>query len=300
MSSRLTRISLNNNGTLLICIAVLFWAGNLIVGRLAVGVVPPVALAFYRWLIGGLIALVFAWPHLRRDWPHLLANWHWMLIYGAFGIAIYNTLVYVGLTTTTAINAFLINTTVAPMVAVASFVFFGERIGLRAVLGLVVALSGVVWIILRGDLAMLKTLALNPGDFLVLIGVATYAIYTVFLRKRPPIHGMTFITVTFLLGSLMLLPFFLWEWAAVGPVPWGRMDTWLSIGYLAIFPSLLSYLCFNRGVHLLGANRASALLLLTPLLGVVLAMVFLKEQLIPAHIVGAAMIFFGLFLGRKT
>lgn len=293
------RSSWRQNGTLLVLIALLFWAGNIVVGRATVGLVSPLSLASMRWLIAGAIALVLARRHLRRDWPAIRAGWPWLLLLSLTGITAYNTLVYIGLQSTTAINGFLINTTIASVVAVTGFLLFRDRMGWRAALGLLVAMLGVVWVILGGDLASLLALELNRGDLVIFTGVVSYALYMAWLRKRPPVHPMTFIAVTFLIGAVFLLPFWALETAAGAFTAWGDPRTWWVIGYLAVFPSLVSYLCFNRGVALIGPNRASALLLMTPLVGVVLAMIFLGEALVWAHVIGGILIFAGLFIGRR-
>ncbi len=291
--------SLRENGAALIFIALLFWAGNMVAGRATVGLVAPVTLACMRWSIAGVIALFLARRHLKRDWPAIRAGWRPLVLLSLTGISGYNTLVYLGLQSTTAINGFLINTTLASVVALMCFLLFRDRLGRRAALGLVVAMSGVVWVILGGDLTKLLSLTLNRGDLIVFAGVVCYALYTALLRKRPDIHPMTFIAVTFILGFLFLLPFWVLEAATGMTAVWDDPRTWSVIGYLAIFPSLVSFLCFNRGVALIGANRASALLLMMPLVGVVLSMIFLGEALILAHVVGGMLIFAGLYIGRR-
>lgn len=289
------------NGAFLVFIALLFWAGNIVVGRATVGLVSPLSLASMRWLIAGVIALFLARRHLRRDWPAIKAGWRWLVLLSLTGITAYNTLVYVGLQSTSAINGFLINTTIASVVAVTGFLLFRDRIGWRAALGLAIAMLGVTWVILGGDIASLLALELNRGDLIIFAGVVSYAFYMAWLRKRPDVHPMTFIAVTFLLGDLFLLPFWALETAAGAVTAWGDARTWWVIAYLAIFPSLVSYLCFNRGVALIGPNRASALLLMTPLVGVILSMIFLGEALAASHVVGGILIFTGLFIGqRKT
>lgn len=280
-------------------VAILFWASNFIIGRAAVGLVPPVSLALLRWSAAAVIALVLARPHLRRDWPEVRAQWRWMLVLSVTGISAFNTLAYLGLEHTTAINGYLINTCLASIVAVLGFLLFGERLNWRAALGLAVAMAGVVWVVLGGDLGLLRSLTLNRGDLLILAGVLSYALYTVLLRKSPAIHPTTFIAVTFVTGVVVLIPFWLWEMAAGGVTVWQSPRTWMFVLYLAVFPSIVSYLCFNGGVAALGANRASALLLLTPLVGVVLAIIFLGERLLLSHVTGGVLIFAGLALARR-
>lgn len=288
-----------DNGTVLILVAILFWASNFIIGRAAVGLVSPVALATLRWMVAAAIALILARPHLRQDWPALKAQWRWVLVLSVTGISGFNTLAYLGLESTTAINGYLINTCMASIVALLGFLMFGERLSGRATLGLAIAMAGVVWVVLGGDLGLLRSLTLNRGDLLILAAVLSYAIYMVLLRKRPAVHPMTFLAATFVVGSLVLIPFWLWEMAAGGVTAWQSPRTWLFILYLAVFPSIVSYRCFNGAVAVLGSNRASALTLMTPLIGILLAVIFLGERLVVAHVAGGVLIFAGLVLGRR-
>ncbi len=196
---------------LLLTLASLLWSANFIVGRAVHGTVPPVALAFCRWLGASLLVLYPAWPQLRRDWPAIRQAWPILLLLAALGIAAFNTLVYTGLQTTQALNALLMQSTMPVLIVAFSFLLFGERVNGRQALGIALSLAGAAAIILRGDPAALATLAINHGDLLVMLAVLCYAAYSALLRKRPAIHPLSFVTVTFVAGTAMLLPFFLAE-----------------------------------------------------------------------------------------
>ncbi len=296
---RLGNLLTTDNGVVLIMIAVLFWAGNFVMGRIAVDYIPPVALAFYRWICAGLIALAVAWPNIKKDWPVIRVNWQWLTILGISGIGIYNTFVYIGVHSTTVLNTLILNASLPVVVAVMSWIFFREQLKGKQTFGLLMALAGVIYVIIKGQIATLLSITLNVGDFWVLSGVASYAIYTVFLRKRPQINGMSFIAVTFLIGAVFLFPFYVAEHMSGAMPVWQAPQTWGILLYVIIFPSLLSYICFNRGVAILGATRASTLLLTAPIWGAILALMFLGEQLTWVHLVGALLIFSGLVVGRR-
>ncbi|MGE0418289.1 MAG: DMT family transporter [Acetobacteraceae bacterium] len=279
----------------LLTFAVLFWSGNFIVGRAIAGTVPPVALAYWRWTLGLGLVICLGTSQIRRDWPVLRRHWRVLLVLGALGIAVFNTLVYLGLQFTTAVNALLLQSAMPVMILAASFLLFRERPGGWQVLGVLVSIVGVAVIATHGDWHMLASLKLNAGDVWILAAVASYALYSALLRQRPAVHPLSFLAATFAIGSVMLLPLYVHEHlriAQVQPVP----AAWLAIAYVAVFPGFLSYLLFNRGVELAGANTAGHFVHLMPIFGSVLAILLLGETLAGFHLVGGALIAAGLVL----
>lgn len=285
---------------LLLTLAPLFWAGNFVIGRAVHADVPPIGLAFWRWVIGFLLVLPFAWRGLVRDRAVIRRHGPILLALAVLGIAAFNTLVYLGLQSTTAINGLLMQSTMPVLIMALSFLVLGERITARQGLGVVVSMAGAVVVITRGDLGALTGLALNRGDLLILLAVLGYAGYSVLLRRRPAMGAMSFLAVTFGAGALMLLPLAVWEAMVGGRVlDINHTTTILAVGYVAVFPSILSYLCFNRGVQLVGANRAGLFIHLLPLFGTLLAVAVLGETLQPAHAAGMALILGGIALATR-
>ncbi len=283
---------------LLMLLPPLFWAGNFVLGRAVSEAVPPVALAFWRWVLGALILLPFAWPHLRRDLPVLGRNWVIVLLLSGLGIAVFNTFAYIGLAYTTALNGVMIQSVMPVMIVGMSFLFFRDTVtGLQA-LGIAVSLGGALTLVSRGDPSAMASLRFNVGDLWIFAAVTSYAAYTALLRRRPNVHGFSFIVVTFLLGALMLLPFMLMESAQGRPL---RIDatSLASIGYVAVFASILAYICFNRAVLLLGANRAGLSIHLIPVFGSLLAILFLGERLQWFHAAGITLIAVGVVLATR-
>ncbi len=283
---------------LLLFFAILFWAGNVVLGRAVRLDVPPVGLAFWRWFAGFLLIIGFAWPHLKRDWPVILQHKGIILWLSFLGIAVFNTLVYTGLQFTTAINILLLQATMPLLIIVMSYFFFRDAITFRQGVGIVFSLGGVLTIITQGNWQTLAGLSLNSGDVLMLIAVVSYAAYSAFLRLRPQMHPLSFIAISFIIGSIMLLPFYIWE-NIVGRVMTFDQVTLLAVGYVAIFPAILSYLCFNRGVDLVGANRAGLFLYLMPVLGSILAILLLGERFQLFHAVGIGLIVVGIALATR-
>lgn len=272
-----------------------FWAANIVIARAIAGQVPPVALAYWRWTGAFLVAVGFAWPHLKRDWPVLLRHWRMMLLLAATGIASYNTLVYVGLNGTTALNALLLQSAMPVLVLVWAFAVFGDRPTAGQATGVLVSLSGVAVISSHGSLTALLHLTLNAGDIWILCAVVIYALYTPLLRRRPPVHPLSFLVAAMGIGSMMMLPFYLGE-AATGAAIVGGWPSYAALAYTAVLPSFVAYLFFNRAVELIGAARAGQSAHLMPVIGSVLAVVFLGEQLYPFHAGGFALIATGIVL----
>ena len=291
-------MKLKDRPYLLLTLAVLFWAGNFILGRAFHQDIPPVSLAFWRWLGASLLVTGPALPYLRRDRRALAGSWRVVLLLAVLGIASFNTLAYSGLQYTQAINAFLIQSLMPVMIVVLSFLIFRERITLLQCAGIVVSLSGAVMIIARGEPETLASLSINHGDFLVMAAIACYAGYSVILRKRPPVHPLALICTIFWLGTLVLLPLYLWEVWAVA-VMQVKLTSLLVIAYVMVFPSIVSYLCFNRGVELVGANRAGLFIHLMPVFGSLMAVLFLGEAFRWYHGAGVILIGTGIYLATR-
>lgn len=279
----------------LLVLTALFWSGNFVIGRAVHGAVPPVALAFWRWTGGFALVIAFAAPHLRRDLPELLRHWRLVLLLSALGVATFNTLVYIGLQSTTAINALLMQSAMPLVILLCSFLLFRERAGTMQLIAVLVSLVGVLVIACRGSPLAIAETAVDIGDLWVFCAVVSYAVYSVLLRRRPTVHPLSFVAATFALGAVMLLPFHVWETLAGAPMRWTDVAI-AAVVYVALFPSLLAYLCFNRGVELIGANRAGQFVHLMPAFGTVLAIVFLGEDVHLYHAIGIALIGLGIGL----
>jgi drug/metabolite transporter (DMT)-like permease len=279
----------------LLTAANLFWAGNIVLARGVAGHVPPVALAYWRWTGAFVVAVGFAWPMLKTDFPVMLRHWKMMLVLSATGIASYNTMSYIGLTSTTALNVLLLQSATPLIIIVWAFLLFRETPTVRQTLGVLVSLAGVAAIAAHGSLEVLAHLRLNRGDLWVLVALMIYGFYCVTLRKRPPVHPLSFLVAAMGIGSMMMLPFMLWEFASGARIN-GGVPSYLAIAYTAVLPSFVAYLFFNRGVELIGSGPAGQSMHLMPLFGSVLAVLFLHEQFQGYHALGIAMIAAGIAL----
>jgi drug/metabolite transporter (DMT)-like permease len=262
---------------MLLVFASLFWAGNIVIGRAVAGQVPPVTLAYWRWTGAVIVAIGFAWPYLKRDWPVLCRHWGILLLLSATGVASFNTMTYIGPQYTTALNALILQSAAPMIILLWAFVLFGERPSIRQILGMMLSLLGVAIIVGHGSLATLAQLSMGAGNAWILAGIVIYALYPPLLRCRPAVHPLSLLFAVMGIGSLMMLPFYLWEIAAGAPIR-GGLASYAAIAYTAVLPSFIASLFLNRAVELIGAGRAGQSAHLIPVLGMVLAVLFLGES----------------------
>jgi drug/metabolite transporter (DMT)-like permease len=289
---------LANQPYLLLSITALCWAGNAIVGRLAAGHIPPVTLSFLRWSIAFLIILPFAWKHLKRDWSAIRARLGMMIVLSVTGIGAFNTLQYWALEHTQALNTLLLQSAGPLFVAVWSLILLGVRLTLAQAGGIALSLTGVLVILLHGDLMALTSIEFNKGDLIFTVALAIFGLYSVLSLKRPKIHGLSFVGFTFGCGAACLIPLLIWELLS-RPVMQLDATNLLTLFYVAVFPSTLAYLCFNRGVQLIGANRAAPFFHVVPVFGSAMAIVFLGERPQLFHIIGFALVLTGVFVASR-
>jgi drug/metabolite transporter (DMT)-like permease len=289
---------LANQPYLLLSITALCWAGNAIVGRMAAGHIPPVTLSFLRWSLAFLIILPFAWKHLVRDWGAIRERLGIMIVLSITGIGAFNTLQYWALEHTQALNTLLLQSAGPLVVAVWSLALLGIRLTMAQAAGILLSMCGVLIILMHGDLTKLSNIEFNRGDLIFLIALAIFGLYSVLSLKRPGIHALSFVAFTFGAGAACLIPLFIWELFAR---PLMRLDATnlLSLFYVALFPSTIAYLCFNRGVQLIGANRAAPFFHVVPVFGTIMSIIFLGEHPQVFHFIGFALVLTGVFVASR-
>lgn len=293
------RTGLFNAPYVLLTLTALLWAGNMVLGRYVAGHVPPVTLAFLRWVGATLIILPFAWGQIRRDLP-LIRRYFWLLVLlAATGISSFNAMSYHGLQFTQAVNGLLVQSMAPLLVALWSFMLFRDRLSPGQLAGIVTSLCGVVLIISRGDLDTLLHLTPNIGDIWIVCALVIYAFYTAMLRNRPALGPLSFLATIMAIGAVLLMPFSIAE-LANGHTLHFDTTTMLTLAFVMVGPSLLAYLFFNRGVELVGANRAAPFLHLMPVFGTGLAILFLGETLAWFHLGGYALVICGIILATRS
>lgn len=276
--------------------AVLFWAGNAVIGRGVVGDIPPVALSFWRWLTALALLLPFAWRHVQASWPVIRSQLGRLTILGVLSAGLYNTLLYGAAVTTPALNIALISASMPVALALVAWITATERLTRRRALGLVVALPGVLVVVAQGSWQRLASLDVTPGDGLMVLAVASWASYSVLLRRRPPgLHPLALITMLVALAVPFIGLIYALELAA-GVTFTPRPGHLPVLAYVAVFPSILAYMGWNHGVQVIGPGRAGMFMYLMPLFTAALAVPLLGEALRGYHAAGAALILLGLYL----
>jgi drug/metabolite transporter (DMT)-like permease len=281
---------------LLLTLSSLFWSGNWIVGRALRDAVPPIGLSFWRWSLATLILVPFAWRHVAAGAPAIRRAWRPLLFLGVSGTAVFNAMCYYGVHFTTATNGLLLQSALPVMVMILTRVVFGQKLAPVQIVGAAISLCGVLAIVTRGDPAALASLSLNRGDAWVLAALVLWAGYTVCLRYRPAdVHPLGFLFVIAAVGAAATAPGYAWEIASGAA---HRIDVGVALGlcYVALFPSVLAYVCWNSALRRMAPERASLFLHLMPIFGSAMSIAFLGERLHVYHIAGMALILSGIAL----
>ena len=289
---------LNNQPYLLLSLTSLFWAGNIVLARHVGDHVPPITLTTIRWFGVFLILLPFALPHLKRDWPVLRAHLPLLLFLSAIGFAFNNAISYWALQYTQALNALLIQSSGPLFVALWSLILFGVRLTGAQLAGIAISLAGVLTIILRGDFSALAGISFNKGDVMFASSLVSFGLYSALMPRRPVTHQLSLISFTTCCGALMLVPFSFWEYSTGATLKFDTL-TLVTLAYILIFPSTLAYLFFNRGLALIGPNRAAPFFHLVPVFGSAMAILLLGEQLRLFHLTGYALVLAGVVIASR-
>jgi len=280
---------------LLLMTAPLCWAGNIVLARGVVDLIPPVSFAFWRWSTAFLLLLPFAWRRVREDWPLARQHWRILTLISLLGISCFNTLLYSAVHTTTAINGALIQSTMPAIIILISLALYREPVTMRQLGGVAACILGACLVVLRGDLGALLAMAVVKGDVIMVVAVVIYAAYSALLRQRPPMHPLSFMMVTFGIGVLGLLPLYVWEVATVGAFPLTWQTGW-SILYVAAFPSIVAYFCWNSGIDRIGPNRGGLFINFIPVFAAVMAVTWLGESLMWFHFAGMGLVLSGMIV----
>ncbi len=278
----------------------LAWAGNAVAARLLVGDVPPVALSLARWVIAFVLLLPFAWRGVIRHRAAFARHWRILLLIGPLGVGAYNTLQYLALQTSTPMATSLIASSSPVFILALGAVLFSERARPAQWLGAALSVSGVVLVMARGDLANLAQLRFVPGDLIMLVANLTWTLYTWLLRKhRPDLPFAPLLLVQITIGICAIAPFALLE-AALSParISWSG-GVAAAMVYMAVFPSLLAYWCWDLGVRRVGAVIPVYFANLTPVFAAVLSMWLLADSPQLYHLAALLLIIGGIHLASR-
>jgi drug/metabolite transporter (DMT)-like permease len=288
---------LNKNWAyLMLCGPVLFWSGNFVLGRAMSLDIEPITLSFWRWMIALLVFFPFSIMALIRDWSIIRKYLPRLILMGALGVAAFNTFVYLGVRHTSATNALLINSFIPIFIIILTRIILSVSLSLRKIIAVLISSMGVLMLVVKGDMQNLFALQINFGDLWVLLAALCWALYSISLRWRPVgISATGFLLFTMLVGVVLLVPFYLYV-LSQGVYLEMNSPNLLTIAYVALFPSIAAFLLWNQGVKMVGATTAGQFIHIMPVLGTLMAVVFLGEQLFWFHLIGAVAIGAGVFL----
>lgn len=275
--------------------AILLWSGNFVVGRLANLDAPPVALSFWRHVLAAVMVAPFVIPILARDWPMIRRHGLMFVVMSALFVA-GNTLVYFAILETTVINAALINSGLPVAAVFFSWLVLREFINPLQALGIAACFCGIVIVVTRGDFGVLLGLEFGIGDIFMLLAILCWALYMVLLKRAAiKVSPWTLLFVLSGGGALLLAPAYAFEIGQGKSIVWTWLTGW-SLLYVALFSTIIAWACWNYGTMRLGPNRASSFMLLHPMFGAILGMIFFAEALQLFHWVGTALTLVGVYL----
>jgi drug/metabolite transporter (DMT)-like permease len=285
---------------LLLGLSNLFWAGNWVIGRALRDSIEPVTLNFWRWLIAALVLAPFAVPAIAVNRGAIRRSAGLLLLLALTGVALFQTLVYVGLRTTTTVNAVLLNSSSPMFMLLCSWVIERERASRGQIAGMLISLAGILIILARGEPARVLQLELHAGDAWILLAMPVWGIYSVLLKRRPPeLGGVLFLFLISVAGVALLTPVLVLG-ALQAPLRLPAGEEAAGVLYVALAASVGAFICWNRGVAVVGANAAGFTLHLLPAFGTLLAIVFLGESFQGFHAAGIATILIGVVVATRS
>ena len=290
----------NNLAYILLVLTTLFWSGNFIVGKAASTFeIPPFSLNFYRWLFAGLILLPFTFKEILKKKDYIFNNIGFFIVLGITSITIFNSIVYYSLYYMQVISGVLMISTIPVWIMFISSILGIEKTNKFQILGVVLSLLGVLFIITKSDLNVIKNLAFNRGDLIMASGMFAWALYSALLKKKTyEISQITLLEVVIISGLVFLVPIYILEMNFGNQIILG-MPFVLTLSYVVIFPGLASFFFWIKGIGIIGANRAGVFLHLMPVFGSIMAIVFFGEKFMIYHLLGAIFIVAGITLSNK-
>ena len=290
----------NLTAYLYLFLTVTFWAGNFIVGKLASFYnVPPFSLNFYRWFFAWLILAPFTIPEIIEKKEYIFKNYKLFIILGVTSITIFNSIVYYSLNFTQVISGVLMISTIPVMIMLFSSILNIEKTNIFQIIGVIFSFAGVIMIITKADIQILKNLDFNKGDITMVVAMFSWALYSTLLkRQKYEISQISLLQVVITFGLLFLIPIYFIE-NQIGSRIILEKPFILILSYVVLFPGLASFLLWIKGISLIGANRSGVFLHLMPILSAIMAMIFFSEKFMFYHMLGACFIITGILLSNK-
>jgi drug/metabolite transporter (DMT)-like permease len=286
-------------GIILAIVATLIWSGNFIIARGVIKDIPPITLAFYRWLSATIIILPFAWKYFTAEFRIIRTNILFLLLAAITGVSMFNTFVYIAGHYSTAINMALLGTCSSPVMSVIfARIFLKERITLLRIVGMIICIPGVLLLLSKGSFETLLHFSFTKGDWWVLAAAFTFAIYNTLVKKKPAaMSSVNFLFVIFLMGTIILVPFYLYELKNSGGFKI-NVSNLSSILYLGLGASVISFLIWNKAIRNLGTGRTALFGNLIPVFSSVEAVFLLNEKITSIHLISFILVVTGLVIAN--
>ncbi len=295
-------MSTSLKAAIFLCFASLFWSGNFVIGRFSSleNIVSPLSLAFYRWVIAFLILTPFCLQKAVKELPLLKKQPGMIFLIILTGPTLFNTLVYLGLTATTVINSLLIISTTPMLIILLNKLLYKAQTNIFQMIGIFISLIGVCYVIAKGSFQNIFDSEFYFGDLFILLAVTSWALYSIFLKKNETgVSGFSFLYLSFVFTVILLFPVYLYDIFIQDNFINIDQKTLLVIGYTGIFPSIISYMCWNTGVALIGPNKSGPFLHLMPIFGGILAFLVFRETLEIYHYAGILSVIIGIMISNK-
>lgn len=286
-------------GISLAVLATFIWSGNFIIARGVIKEIPPVTLAFYRWLTATVIILPFAWKYFFAELKVIKQRFLFFLLAAATGVSMFNTFVYIAGHYSSAINMAILGTCTSPIISVIlARIFLKERIPALRIVGMLVCITGILILLSNGNFQNLVSFKFTKGDWWILAAALTFAVYNTSVRKKPAsMHPVNFLFVIFLLGTIILLPFYLFEFKNEGGFAFNGFNL-SAILYLGIGASVICFLIWNKAIVALGSGRTALFGNLIPVFSSIEAVFLLNEKITSIHIISFILVVAGLVIAN--
>ena len=281
-------------------LATLFWSGNFIVGKTASTFdIPPFTLNFYRWLFAWILLAPFTLREVYKMRFHILDNLKYVFILGITSITLFNSIVYYSLQFTQVISGVLMISTIPVMIIFFSSLLKIEKTNFYQIMGVIFSMFGVIVIITQIDVEKIKELNFNKGDLSIIIAMLSWALYSALLKKKKlELSQLSLLQVIISTGLLFLLPIYIIEMKLGRHVTLGPPFI-LILSYVVLFPGLASFICWIKGIEIIGANRSGIFLHLMPIFSTILAIFIFGEKFMIFHLIGAILIITGIILSSR-
>ena len=289
-----------NFAYLFLFLSVLFWAGNFIVGKYASYYqIPPFSLNFYRWFFAWLILLPFTYKEIISKKNYILENYKFYILLGITSVTIFNSIVYYSLNFTQVISGVLMISTIPVMIMFISSILKIERTNIFQILGVICSFIGVILIITKANFDLLVNLDFNKGDLTMVLAMLSWATYSALLKKRKhELSQLSLLEVIITFGLIFLIPIYITEYSLGFEITLNKPFILVLI-YVVLFPGLAAFICWIKGISLIGPNRSGVFLHLMPILSALMAMIIFKEKFMLYHLLGAFFILSGIILSNR-